>query len=91
MKNSSGSVNYIKDLPKTINMNKPPETIIKLTILTCRECPFLETKNQWSSDGWDRMEDWFCSKSNQKIAGAVEWHEENKIPVPEWCPIKTNQ
>lgn len=52
----------------------------------CNQCPFFETRNQWSSDGWDHMEDWFCKKADRKIQGAVEWHEEKKIAVPDWCP-----
>lgn len=56
--------------------------------VTCRTCPNRKSTNFWSSDGWDRMEDWVCKlKNEKKIAGAVEWHEENKIPVPEWCPL----
>jgi len=23
----------------------------------------------------------------REIAGAVEWHQEKKIAVPDWCPI----
>lgn len=62
---------------------------IKITIESCQKCPFFKTTNQWSSDGWDRMEDWICIKAdNRKIQGAVEWHEENKIKIPEWCPAK---
>lgn len=63
---------------------------IKLEITSCADCPFLSKENQWSSDGWDRMEDWICKKHNppKKIQGAVEWHEEKDIEVPEWCPIK---
>ena len=34
------------------------------------------------------MEDWMCTKSNKKIQGAVEWHEESKINIPDWCLIK---
>lgn len=63
---------------------------ITLDIKNCKECPHFKATNQWSSDGWDRMEDWMCTKvePNQKIAGAVEWHEEKKIKIPEWCPIQ---
>ena len=63
---------------------------IQLEINSCRDCPFFTTANQWSSDGWDRMEDWMCKHSDphKKIEGSVEWHEENKIEIPDWCPIK---
>ena len=61
---------------------------IALEIVSCKDCPFKKSTNFWSSDGWDRMEDWVCTKSNEKkIAGSVEWHEESKVPVPDWCPI----
>jgi hypothetical protein len=66
-------------------MNK---VIIKLEITSCKECPHFDTKNQWSSDGWDRMEDWFCNKVKKTIASSVEWHEESRIEVPEFCPCK---
>lgn len=63
-------------------------TKIVLEIKSCKECVFFKTTNQWSSDGFDSMEDWICAKINKKIAGSVEWHEEKKIKIPDWCPIK---
>jgi hypothetical protein len=83
-------------------------TQIAIDIKSCRECPFFTTMNQWSSDGFDRMEDWCCTKhpensmrkqvngkyintsTGKLIQGAVEWHEESRIGIPEWCPSKTN-
>ena len=66
------------------------ETVkIVLEITSRKKCPHFDTSNQWSSDGWDRMEDWNCKKENgKKIAGCVEWHEESKIKIPDWCPIR---
>lgn len=63
-------------------------TQITIEITSCKQCPYFETANRWSSDGWDRMEDWICTRTtpNQKIQGAVEWHEESKIKIPDWCP-----
>lgn len=58
---------------------------IKHEIADCSECKFHTVSDRYSSDGWDRMEDWTCTKSNKKIAGGVEWHD--KIPVPNWCEI----
>jgi len=63
-------------------------TKIVIEINSCKECPFFITTNQYSTDGWDRMEDWICNKCYKKIQGSVEWHEESKIKIPEWCPIK---
>jgi hypothetical protein len=59
---------------------------IVIDISSCRECPFFKTGNQWSTDGFDNMEDWICTKINRKIQGSVEWHEEKGIRVPKWCP-----
>lgn len=67
-------------------------TKIIIEIKNCSKCPFFITANQYSSDGWDRMEDWICTKTEpeRKIQGAVEWHEISKIEVPTWCPIKVD-
>lgn len=60
-----------------------------LPISSCLECPHRKEANPWSSDGWDRMIDWICQKANNKtIAGAVEFHEERKIKIPNWCPLE---
>lgn len=61
---------------------------IVIEIKSCKECPYFKTANQWSSDGWDRMEDWMCTKEDKKIMGSVEWHEESKIQIPDWCPAQ---
>lgn len=61
---------------------------------SCINCPSMVSTNQWSSDGWDRMEDWECkdmpsddpekNKQGKKIEGCVEWTDHPKIP--DWCP-----
>ena len=80
---------------------------IQIEISSCNQCPHFKTTNQWSSDGFDKMDDWVCTKHPENsmrkyhgntvisenepgklIQGAVEWHEESKIKIPEWCPIK---
>lgn len=62
--------------------------VINIEIQSCKQCPFFKTKNPWSSDGFDSMVDWICSKKdpNKVIQSAVEWHEESKIKIPDWCP-----
>lgn len=84
---------------------------IVIEIKNCKECPHFTTANQWSSDGWDRMEDWICQKHNENkapirngkgdiisyerkgkiISSCVEWHEESKIEIPEWCPVQSKE
>lgn len=79
---------------------------VAIEINSCKECPHFKTMNHWSSDDFDKMEDWCCTKHpensmrkmiNDKfintfpgklIQGGVEWHEESKIEIPDWCPIK---
>ena len=60
-----------------------------IQVTHCRDCPFRTTTNHYSTDGWDHMEDWMCTKMvpAKKIQGAVEWHEESKIELPAWCPL----
>jgi hypothetical protein len=69
-------------------------TKISIEIDNCKSCPFFKAGPPYSTDGWDRMEDWLCTNPKadkgkpKKIQGAVEWHEEDGIKVPDWCPIK---
>ena len=55
--------------------------------MECINCKYRTTMNGYSTDGFDYMIDWICTKNNQVIRGAVEWHEEKKIETPDWCPI----
>ncbi len=63
---------------------------IVVEIKSCKQCPYFKTSNPWSSDGFDSMVDWMCTKADKKIQGAVEWYEERKIEIPDWCPAKIN-
>jgi len=59
-----------------------------IPIEKCKDCPHKFADNHYSTDGWDRMETWKCKLAkDRKIQGGVEWHEENKIPIPAWCPL----
>jgi len=61
---------------------------IEIEIKSCQQCPFFKQERMYTSDSLETAFDWFCTKSyNRKIQGYVEWHEENKIKIPEWCPI----
>jgi hypothetical protein len=66
-----------------MNNNK----IAYIPIKNCRNCPNWFTSNACSTDGWDYMENWNCKETGKKIQGAVEWHEEGEIPIPNWCPL----
>lgn len=62
-------------------------TTIQLEIKSCEQCPFLHTQKVYTSDSWENGYLWTCKKKNDKqIAGFVEWND--KIKVPDWCPIK---
>jgi len=62
---------------------------ILLEIETCQSCPFFKVKREYSTDGWDRVEDWQCTKEDKSIANCVDWHE--KPAVPKWCPIRVEE
>lgn len=65
-------------------------TKIVLEIENCLGCPFLKQERFYSGDSFEAPSyDWYCKKSgNKKIRGYVEWHEEKKIKIPDWCEIK---
>jgi hypothetical protein len=62
---------------------------ILLEIENCRSCQFFKVKRDYSTDGWDRVEDWHCTKEDKPIANCVDWHE--KPAVPKWCPIRVEE
>jgi hypothetical protein len=68
-------------------------TKIIYEIKTCQECPFLDQERYYSPDSFEAPSyDWYCKKSDHKrIRGYVEWHEENKIPIPEWCELRVEK
>ncbi len=63
-----------------------------IEIDSCKNCPHFEEKPYPTADSFERAHNWHCKKKDgEKIAGYVEWHEESKIEIPDWCPIlKTN-
>jgi len=53
------------------------------------KCPHFKEERMYTSDSWEMAFNWFCKKANnRKIQGYVEWHEEKKIKIPDWCPAK---
>lgn len=72
------------DKNKKIQTDRPT---VLLEITSCSKCPNFKRGNSYSTDGFDRGEDWFCTKMDDKmIAGFVEWRDDPKIP--DWCPIQ---
>jgi hypothetical protein len=65
---------------------------IEIEINSCQECPYFDKRRMYTSDSFEEAYDWFCKKAdNKKIQGYVEWHEEEDIKIPEWCPCKVKQ
>ena len=63
-------------------------TKIVIDIKSCNECPHIKISSDYSTDGWDRGADWYCTKmADIPIAGFVE---RKKPKVPEWCPCRLN-
>jgi len=63
-------------------------TKIVIEIHNCIKCPFISIITK--SNEWNHVSTWTCGKNNTLIEDNIEWYEENKIKVPEWCPIKIN-
>ena len=63
---------------------------VELEIKNCRDCPFFENERYYTEDSWETAFNWFCLKESprKKIAEYVEWHEESKVNIPEWCEFK---
>jgi hypothetical protein len=62
---------------------------IIVDIKNCKQCPFFKEERHYTADSFEHAYNWFCKKENNKpIATYVEWHEDNKIEIPEWCPIQ---
>jgi hypothetical protein len=60
---------------------------ILLDIKNCSECPFVRMKKVYTSDSWENVEEWSCSKTDdfKVITSYHEWNDKEK--VPDWCPI----
>ena len=64
-------------------------TKIILEIENCNSCPHLRRKEANTSCSWDKTEDWFCGKSDDRLISEniVQWITD--FPkVPDWCKIK---
>ena len=59
---------------------------VNLEITSCKDCPFLKIGMSYSTDGWDRGEDWFCKKKDNKTIVTFVEHNDNPT-IPDWCPI----
>ena len=69
--------------------NKTKPVIAILEIKHCQSCPFLDMKRHYTADSFEHAHNWFCKKKKgKKIAGHVDWYEEEEVKIPEWCPIK---
>lgn len=62
--------------------------MVSINIERCDKCPNFKLGPSESTDGFDLGNDWICELSGRIIAGFVEWHEENKIKIPDWCEAK---
>lgn len=61
---------------------------IKLEIESCEKCPFKTVTRNYSTDGWDRVEDWKCNKVDKDIRKMIDTFE--KVEIPKWCPFVEN-
>jgi len=73
----------------TSNKQYQPTLVIK----SCSDCPNIRKEPQYTSDSWERANNWYCTETElendgKKIAGYVEWMDIKDIKVPEWCPLR---
>jgi hypothetical protein len=62
---------------------------LKIKVKNCKQCPNFEEERMYTEDSFEEPWNWFCkAMEKKKIRGYVEWHEESKVPIPEWCPAK---
>lgn len=62
---------------------------VYLELTSCKSCPHFKEGYRQSTDGFDSGNDWMCGKmDNRIIEPFVEWHEVNKVKIPEWCPLR---
>lgn len=59
---------------------------VNLKITSCRQCPFMKEGSSYSLDGFDRGNDWLCTKKDRVSAYFIERKDENP-PIPGWCPL----
>lgn len=60
---------------------------IEIEIKNCKECPYFKMQRHYTSDSFENVFDWYCTKKGgKKIAGYVEWSEDGNVEIPDWCP-----
>lgn len=62
---------------------------VLIEIESCKDCPHFKITGTSSTDGFDRGDEWYCTKEEKMIDGFVEWHE--NPPIPLWCPFREKQ
>lgn len=60
---------------------------IEIEIKNCKECPNLDSKKVYTPDSFDDVSQWTCNINGKSICNYIEWHEESKIDIPNWCHI----
>lgn len=63
---------------------------IQLTIKNCQECPFFQKERNYTGDSFETEFKWTCNKKKRIIRHSVEWNEESRVKIPDWCPIKVD-
>lgn len=62
---------------------------ITLEINSCKQCPFFKEQIMYTADSFETAFTWICKNKDKEIQGYVEWHDEAKIKIPNWCPISS--
>jgi len=64
-------------------------TKIAIKIDKCSECPNFQSKRVYTADSFEMVFEWKCTPVNRVISQYVETFD--KVPIPDWCPIKIEE
>jgi hypothetical protein len=62
---------------------------IAIKIKDCSECPNFQSERVYTADSFETVYTWKCTPHNRIIKRYVETFD--KVPIPEWCPIKIDE
>jgi len=62
---------------------------IAIKIKDCSECPNFQSKRVYTADSFENVFTWKCTPEKRIIRKYVETFD--KVPIPEWCPLKIEE
>jgi len=63
------------------------EVGIVVKVKSCQQCPFFASEKVYTSDSFENVSKWECTKKKKVITGYVDWYDERNVEIPKWCPF----